>query len=239
MRSQKECEYAPVPEEVNRATREKKAIAKAVKHLTPTTHYSPYFVDTPVFEVPYAPRPMHVGHRRSVSTPNFDIPAWNPPPAPSMASPAMFEQPQGWYEPAPFPSVLEQPQPQQHQPQQQLPTSYSTPNLPQTYLRPPPIPLTPIHTDTSSISPATPNSLYYTPSFPTPTMHTAPHFYQTPSQANSPYMPHSSHNSSPTLAPELTPSKDTLVGLGIGIPGHEIYHTPTFGSEEFFVSHAY
>ncbi|ORX35919.1 hypothetical protein BD324DRAFT_511567 [Kockovaella imperatae] len=76
-RSQRECEYAPVPEEVNRATREKKAMAKAAKShsvsgsITPASgcspaassapyYYpnpSPYFTDTPVFEGPYMAGP--------------------------------------------------------------------------------------------------------------------------------------------------------------------------------------
>ncbi|WWC68189.1 uncharacterized protein I206_102112 [Kwoniella pini CBS 10737] len=135
-RAKRDCEYAPVPEEVNRATREKKAIAKATKavhHVSPITTSSPYFADQPVFNVPYVSgpgpvRPSHLGHRRTVSMPNGGIAPWvTPPSAPALASPPMFESPHwmynGWtnsYSSAPlqthiettpassFPSVLEE-----------------------------------------------------------------------------------------------------------------------------------
>ncbi|WVW78179.1 hypothetical protein I302_100130 [Kwoniella bestiolae CBS 10118] len=135
-RAKRECEYAPVPEEVNRATREKKAIAKAAKAITnisPITTSSPYFADQPVFNVPYVSgpgpiRPSHLGHRRTVSMPTGGVAPWvTPPAAPALASPPMFESPQwmysGWtsggvsaplhthHEHTPvssFPSVLEQ-----------------------------------------------------------------------------------------------------------------------------------
>jgi len=128
-RSHRECDYTPVPEEVNRATREKKAIAKASKtNPSPAPSYSPFFGDTPVFDVPYVAgsqlRPGHFTHRRSVSVPNFEVAHWVPPPAPALQSPAMFESSQwmysGWSSapaiPIPeevnptraFPSVLEE-----------------------------------------------------------------------------------------------------------------------------------
>ncbi|WVR04834.1 hypothetical protein IAU60_001846 [Kwoniella sp. DSM 27419] len=129
-RAKRECEYAPVPEEVNRATREKKAIAKATKsthYASPVTTSSPYFIDQPVYNVSYVSgpgpiRPAHLGHRRTVSMPSNAVAPWAvPPPAPALASPAMFESPQWMYsnwngQPAPssqpsvraFPSVLEQ-----------------------------------------------------------------------------------------------------------------------------------
>nr|XP_031860772.1 uncharacterized protein CI109_003816 [Kwoniella shandongensis]KAA5527844.1 hypothetical protein CI109_003816 [Kwoniella shandongensis] len=112
-RAKRDCEYAPVPEEVNKATREKKAIAKAARsnhYIPPATTSSPYFLDQPTFEVPYVSGPTHLrpssqpqphshpGHRRSVSMPNNGVGPWvTPPPAPSLHSPPMFESPQWMY----------------------------------------------------------------------------------------------------------------------------------------------
>ncbi|OCF71090.1 hypothetical protein I204_08326 [Kwoniella mangroviensis CBS 8886] len=105
-RAKRECEYAPVPEEVNRATREKKAIAKATKaiqNISPITTSSPYFPDQPVFNVPYVSgpgpiRPSHLGHRRTVSMPSSGVAPWvTPPSAPALASPPMFESPHWMY----------------------------------------------------------------------------------------------------------------------------------------------
>ncbi|WVF69545.1 hypothetical protein IAT40_004323 [Kwoniella sp. CBS 6097] len=116
-RAKRECEYAPVPEEVNRATREKKAIAKASKvthFVSPVTTSSPYFPDQPVYNVSYVGgpgpiRPAHLGHRRTVSMPSSGVAPWVPPPsAPALASPPMFESPQwmysGWNSTAPAPT---------------------------------------------------------------------------------------------------------------------------------------
>ncbi|WRT64535.1 uncharacterized protein IL334_001467 [Kwoniella shivajii] len=105
-RAKRDCEYAPVPEEVNRATREKKAVAKANKgssYTSPITTSSPYFSDQPVYNVPFMSgpgpiRPPHLGHRRSVSMPNNGVAPWvTPPSAPALSSPPMFESPQWMY----------------------------------------------------------------------------------------------------------------------------------------------
>ncbi|OCF44806.1 hypothetical protein I317_01295 [Kwoniella heveanensis CBS 569] len=124
-RAKRECEYAPVPEEVNRATREKKAIAKAAKathFVSPVTTSSPYFPDQPVYNVSYVAgpgpiRPAHLGHRRTVSMPTSGVAPWvPPPPAPALASPPMFESPQwmysGWNGAGPVPAAAPVPAPQ-------------------------------------------------------------------------------------------------------------------------------
>lgn len=257
-RSQRECEYAPVPEEVNRATREKKAIAKASKGPTPhfssplPAPYSPYFVDTPVFDVPYVsglpmeatPMRPNMAHRRSVSVPNFEATSWSsPPPAPSMSSPAIFENAQwmynGWSTGPPipvttqhipssstYPSVLENTadypmmMPQFTPPDSRststpdVSSSWSTPNL---HLRVPP----PGCFTSSSLSPQTPvSSIYYTP-HPTP-----PVYQETAGFFTTHYAQQQQISTSPTLAPEMAlPSKD-LIGLGIGMHDGEDVHIP-------------
>ncbi len=117
-------------------------------------------------------------------------------------------------------------------------TSWSGPSVHANHLRPP-IPLTPITTQTYQRTPSfhppshqtppiTPASAYHTP-YPTPPLFHA-------SQASNVYLSSPlAHSTSPTLAPEMSlPNKD-LVGLGIGT--HDVvYHTPTFLSEEYFAS---
>lgn len=229
-RSHRECEYAPVPEEINRQTRERKAIAKATKtthFASPVAPYSPYFAETPTYNVPYvAPqRPVHLAHRRSVSVPVFDNTPWVAPPTPQLHSPATFESSQwqynGWCSgppipQAPFPSVFTHPQPSymDHQHPSTPPESrshstdvdpqWSTPSL---HLRVPA--LTPSRAPHSPISP-----LYYSP-HPTPPLY----------QSNMFPSPLGQQTNSPTLAPEMAPQKD-LVGLGIGMqPAYqEEYH---------------
>jgi hypothetical protein len=142
--------------------------------------------------------PTRIAHRRTVSTPNYFV----EPPASQ------------WTPTPPYPSVLE-PATQT----QSLNTSYSTPNIPQTYLRPLPQPLTPLATDSS-----TPAS-YYTPSFHTPSQQASPQFY---SYSPNPYLP--TQNPSPVFA-----DSSKVVGLGIGMP-QDVYHTPLIMSEQYFMS---
>ncbi|KAI9636103.1 uncharacterized protein MKK02DRAFT_44804 [Dioszegia hungarica] len=110
-RSGRQCEYTPVPEEVNRATREKKALSKTVKPApspatpsiptfsynalpvpSPMPAYSPYFLDVPTFDMPYiatapAPvmatpsRPAYQSHRRTSSAPSYESASWTHPPS--------------------------------------------------------------------------------------------------------------------------------------------------------------
>ena len=233
MRSNRECDYKPVPEEVNRATREKKATAKAGKTtpypITPMTTYSPYFAETPVFEAPYfaqsQPLPLRPVHRRSVSTPNFDIfnlTAGTPLPSPGLpdanqwmyGAPALSSPliPSPMISPQrPFPSVL------QHTPvhdaylaahsgmgtpEPSLSTSWSTPNLHQSTRG---TPMSAQFDDGWAYQ----ASMGYTPS-PMINTHIA-----TPSPLSHLVGGMSSLNTSPTLAPEI--QKDQLVGLGIGM----------------------
>ncbi|KAK4683389.1 hypothetical protein P7C73_g6884, partial [Tremellales sp. Uapishka_1] len=153
-RAHRTCDYTPVPEEVNKATREKKALAKssrASNYSSPMSNYSPFFLDTPVFDVPmqfgqHVPR--HPGHRRSVSTPNFEH--FTPPPAPQLRSPPMFESSQWMYNwssapvpdyqaAAPSPHVAQTQQPHAHphpcaHPARQFPSVLAQTPLHQTYL---------------------------------------------------------------------------------------------------------
>jgi hypothetical protein len=230
-RSQRQCEYAPVPEEVNRATREKKAMAKAAKSthfVSPIPPYSPYFGDSPVYNLPYASpqRPVHLGHRRSVSTPSFDAVPWIQPSAPVAQTPA-FEPSQwlhsGWSNGSPvpaYPSVFEPPRPPFFAQQPSTPpesqsgsseaeslNAWSSPNL---HLRVPA--MTPGDSRHSPMSP-----IYYSP-------HPTPPLYQ-PSLFASPMHP---QVISPTLAPEIPPSSKELVGLGIGLPENTAVQAPIY-----------
>ena len=260
-RSHRECDYSPVPEEVNRATRERKAIAKASKSSpSPApSSYSQFFGETPVYNVPYVSgppaRPSHLGHRRSVSVPNFDFAHWVVPPAPAFQSPAMLESSQwmynGWsYAPAMpvqeqvqqthnFPSVLEQPPTQENY----LPSHYA--------------PATPTDSRSSSTdsdgqlntSWSMPNvaSSYLRPPMPLTPLSTKSHHRAvshhspiTPANLYHNYQPVFSpspltQSISPTLAPEMSMSHKDLVGLGIG-GNDDVYPTPTFLPEEYFAS---
>ncbi|ORY21757.1 hypothetical protein BCR39DRAFT_553066 [Naematelia encephala] len=266
-RSQRECEYAPVPEEVNRATRNKKAVAKASKsipHHSMTT-FPPYMTDTPVFKGPFvSAHRAQFGHRRSVSTPNFEISAWvNPPAAPTMQSPAMFEPAQWMYNswssaPVPvsrYPSVLEpaftvesgmpptpsdshsgSTEPEHSFPQ--MPTSWSTPSIPtQGYLHPP-VPLTPLTVKGHLREVPSPISSPNTPSSayyePFPT---PPLYQHTPLMYSPSPLNHAGQTTSPTLTPEMAAMQKDLVGLGIGVPpsGYVgFHHTPQSHHEEYF-----
>ena len=239
-RSQRECGYAPVPEEVNRATREKQAIAKAARtshYVSPVCTYSPYYAETTVFDVPYTPtasRP-NMGHRRSVSVPNFEAQKWADPPTPAMNSPAIFETSQWSYpgyttgppipQTATYPSVLEQPHPgyQTYEPlpMPQPPYLSQHPSTPpdsrssstdnEVMWSTPNLHLrVPVLTPGSSRAPHTPLSpVYYSP-HPTPPLY---QFGAYPSVAHP-------ASTSPTLAPEMQLPQKELVGLGI--------HDPTY-----------
>ncbi|KIR41101.1 hypothetical protein I307_03196 [Cryptococcus deuterogattii 99/473] len=103
-RSKRECDYAPVPEEDNRTTREKKAFAKASKIanqlLPPATTSSPYHVSRPTYhEGVYGPSVRSAAYvcKRSSSMPGEAMPmgvplAYDPPhTVPPYSSP--FEEP--------------------------------------------------------------------------------------------------------------------------------------------------
>lgn len=260
----KTCDYEPVPEEVNRATREKKAASKAARQsYTPTTNYASFFMPMNVgyaldygvptlvpnsvagpapgplpallAPAPLAPgsRPMHLGHRRSVSTPNFDgYASWTKPPAaPHLASPPMFDSAPQWVPqcndmtpqtaPLSYMPTVDQTQPIYRAEPGQLPSAYSTPNLqqfqfqPQGHLRAP-YPLTPLTTNgrsnttstsTSQSSPATPAPAYYAANG-NDNSHPAngTGSYPTPGWSPVPLMPmhQTGKQVSPTLAPEYS-----------------------------------
>lgn len=130
-RSGRQCEYAPVPEEVNRATREKKALSKTKPISSPATPtqptftlpapspiptFSPYLLDVPTFDMPYTlpVPPPHLparpsNHRRTSSAPNFESASWTVPPAPLLNSPAQLESSawmyNGWSAALPVPDA--------------------------------------------------------------------------------------------------------------------------------------
>ena len=86
-RSQRECEYSPVPEIVNRASREKKAMARAVRfglatpppgsfpYYTPSSSYSPYPSEASVFDGPYSSVPAPTGHFQTPPPHSITMPA--------------------------------------------------------------------------------------------------------------------------------------------------------------------
>ena len=266
-RSKRECDYAPVPEEVNRATREKKAIAKASKtDPSPAPSYSPFFGETPVYDVPYASSPVRphlLSHRRSVSVPNFEASHRNPPPTPTLHSPAMFESahwmyspwssapaitlPEEWTAtrayPSAYPSVFEQVPSQEVYLAQCGPATPSDSRSSSTERDPHP----PFGTSWSA-----PNvSNYFRPPMPLTPLSTQTYDHKS-SPLITPYrtlypspplflQPHRcspsplAHSNSPTLAPEMSlPSKD-LVGLGIGT-NEDVYHTASFLPDEYITS---
>lgn len=100
---------------MNRATREKKAAAKAAKQAYSVHRTSPYYVDQSIYSMPYmaGPGPIrgtHVPPRRSYSTPGMTLSPYSPmPAAPSMASPAQFEAP--WFTGLPVPVINVSPMP--------------------------------------------------------------------------------------------------------------------------------
>lgn len=125
-----ECVYKAVPEEVNRATREKKLAARASKavigHMSTGSLHTPYFADQQVFEAPYLTTasplygqtsqmqlPHTPSHHRVHSHPiglspalPYDAHSFHSSPARMDSNSYMFTSP----EPAPqiaFPSVLE------------------------------------------------------------------------------------------------------------------------------------
>lgn len=105
-RSKRECDYAPVPEEVNRITREKKALGKASKIanelLSPATTSSPYYVSRPTYHGPPV-RPAPYVRKRSSSMPDEAMP-WG---APIAYDPPqwIYSQPNFYFAPPQYPSL--------------------------------------------------------------------------------------------------------------------------------------
>lgn len=107
------CIYNPVPEAVNKATREKKAASKASKHsMTPSTGYTPYSLAAPpsiplgpAFGTPYglpsAPpqppmtRPLDPNQRMVSSIPHQHMQWLQGPPDGDYDSPRMFDSRNG------------------------------------------------------------------------------------------------------------------------------------------------
>lgn len=245
-RSNRECDYTPVPEEVNRATREKKAVAKASKTTpSPVPSFSPFFGETPVFDVPHTSTrlPAHMSHRRSVSVPNFEMSHWIPPPAPSLQSPAMFESAQWMYNG--WSSAPAIPIPEEHTPTRTFPSVLEQTPTHDAYLSQwgPATPTDSRSSSTESDPPFHPSwsapnitSSYLRPPMPLTPLQLQPNApYPTPPLfLNHAYSPSPlAHSTSPTLAPDI--SHKDLVGLGIG-PNEEAYRSPTFIPEEYFAS---
>ena len=79
-KSSKPCEYEPVPDEVNKATRQKKAMSRAARvpsqtpshqHIAPPPPY--YGAPAPMYDNSYlaVPTVTRLGHRRTSSAPDF------------------------------------------------------------------------------------------------------------------------------------------------------------------------
>jgi hypothetical protein len=233
-KASKACDYEPVPDEVNKATREKKAASKAARQThvqsTPSVYSTPYYAPMPHYDpsflsVPAPPtRPMHLGHRRSSSAPNFSD--WSTTtPAMPVVSPPVYDtgMQQGWYTTeTSYPSVLApmaeyQPVAEPYQ----MPSAWSVPDM-QNYMAPQhdlsgQMPATPLNPQprSNTTSSATLSSAATLSSPATPAYY-APSIFQTP-YAPSPAHGHGSGSTvtSPTLAPEYKLPKDGLVGLGI------------------------
>lgn len=140
-RARRACDYSPVPEEVNRATREKKAAAKAAK-VAYAASRSPYCVDQSVYSMPYlaGPGPIrgtHVPPRRAFSTPGMGgqgmMPCGPysaaPHSAPGLSSPA-FDTP--WFHAPPVPVISVSPM-VPVMPTMGVPEMTATPTLPSEY----------------------------------------------------------------------------------------------------------
>ncbi|GMK56905.1 hypothetical protein CspeluHIS016_0307450 [Cutaneotrichosporon spelunceum] len=238
-RARRTCDYSPVPEEVNRATREKKAAAKAAKQYA-QARATPYFVDQSVYSMPYlaGPGPIrgtHVPPRRSYSTPVTFSPYSPIPQGTHMSSPAHFESP--WFSAPPVPVISVSPMvpvmpvAPDHTPMME---GGEDPNVYATYAAAPvsptessastsyPMPVTPVRKPILHTPPHTPSQAYFQPT-PNLLTYTPQPFPFSPSP-----LAQSAFSTSPTLCPGLPvpPHKShapqpTLVGLGIGLAGNE------------------
>jgi hypothetical protein len=223
---------------------------------TPTSTYLPYFVDTPVLDLPDENTPIcpiHVGGPQSVSVSSFDWVPWHHAlTAPQLQSP-VFESahwmnadspasltPSVQHEPTSmFPPVLEQSPLHSAYLQGQLnmSTGYASPlnsRFPSAEVA-----------AASTLWSAPPLQTYLRPpirltfaSSPvTPVNSTifspfpSPTVFQSPSQPFPPALV-MNINTSPSLAPEMPAPK--MVGLGIGVPEVDVYQAPTFLLEEYF-----
>ncbi|WVQ75845.1 hypothetical protein IAR50_005478 [Cryptococcus sp. DSM 104548] len=112
-RSKRECGYAPVPEEVNRATREKKAFAKANKiasqFIPPVTTTVPYYPHHQVSYDNVYGSPLHSApyHRRSSSLPSAEVPWGSAPVYGSGQSWISYAKPAPYHRPSPPTPVYE------------------------------------------------------------------------------------------------------------------------------------
>ena len=224
--------------------------------------YSPYFADTPVFDVPYVAglpmRPTLSSHRRSVSVPNFEATPWSSPSTAvlTMSSPAVFESTQwmyhGWSSGhlapsasnvqhlSPYPSVLEQIPDHHtyltHQPATppESRSSSSEADMPSSWSTPN------LHLRVPQANGHVGHAHNMSPQTPISpvyyTSHHTPTLYHQPAPFYSPApLVHEQFATSPTLAPEMSlPSSKDLVGLGIGMHNGEALST---FPDQYFDSH--
>ncbi|WOO84737.1 putative transcriptional regulatory protein STB4 [Vanrija pseudolonga] len=241
-RARRTCDYSPVPEEVNRATREKKAAAKAAKSAF-AHRPTPYFVDhQSVYGMPYlaGPGPIrgtHVPPRRAYTTPTMTMSPYSPlpPQAPAMSSPAHFESP--WFNGPPVPVISVSPMvPVMPHSAEPLPVpefedhhhayaQYTTAPVSPTESSASsttqyPMPMTPVRKTILQTPPHTPSAAYFQAATPNMLSYTPQPFPFSPSP-----LAQSTFQSSPTLCPglpvqqKLPPPQpqQPLVGLGIGL----------------------
>lgn len=219
-----------MPEEVNRATREKKASARASKTLPMSSAYStysPYMQAPPPYEMYSSPSPARpMPHRRTMSNPSPSL--YLPPPAPMLNSPAMLESSSWMYNTYTPASTYTPSAPAPLHTYPKYPTVYAptpaldySPVTPTTYAPQSEVPLTGLGISTPAL--ATPQyNMMYTPASSSSTLiETPPH---TPIAYTQPTY------YSDTLAPalQLKPHVQSapLVGLGIGMPSEQYAYVP-------------
>jgi hypothetical protein len=234
-RASRECEYTPVPEEVNRATREKKANARATKAASMSSFagyspmaYTPY-MQAPTFDMQYAspsPSPVRpMPHRRTLSNPSPSL--YVTPPAPMLNSPAMLES-STWmynsYTPNPYtPNIYtpSKPYPSVFTPALDYSHSPVTPAYPTMQSE---VPLAGLGISTPALTTsnyAAPPLMYTPASSSSSLSETPPH---TPATYAPP--PYFSETLAPPLQlkPQMQPAP--LVGLGIGMPSEPYGYVP-------------
>lgn len=251
---------------MNRATREKKAAAKAAKAAYAASRSVPYYVDQSVYSMPYlaGPGPIrgtHVPPRRAFSTPGIGasaLPPYSPVPgsAPPMSSPATFDAP--WFHTPPVPVISVSPM-IPVMPSMSHPEFTATPTLPAEYVEDGSA-YASAYTTTAPVSPteSSASTSYPMPVTPVrkPILQTPPLTPQTTCFQSTPnllsYNPQpfpfspsplaqSTFSTSPTLCPGLPvhhkqQQPQALVGLGIGLATDEPVYSSAISNEYLSVT---
>jgi hypothetical protein len=213
-RASRTCDYEPVPDEVNKATREKKAAYRSARqthsYFTPSVHSTSYYVPFPPYDSSYVClttsqlRPMELGQRRSSPAPNFND-CSTVAPIRSVALPSTEDtgMQQGWFTTdTAYPCVLEpMPEYQGVVDPHQVNTAWCVHGM-QQYMAPPVqfhMPATPLNSQAKS--PTTSSATLS--AAPTLSSSATPEYYA-PSAFHTPFAPsliHGPTSVSPTLHP--------------------------------------